>query len=90
MKTYTQEFREKTVADCLASGMSQPKFAEKIGVSLSTLKTWIYSRPDCRPAKFVDLTMAAGGKPAGEIEAMRASPDCLAKVFSACRSKPSL
>ena len=35
--------------------MSQPKFAERIGVSLSTLKTWIYSRPDCRPAKFVDL-----------------------------------
>ena len=65
MNTYTQEFREKTVADCLASGMSQPKFAERIGISLSTLKSWIYSRPDCRPAEFVDLTAAAGPDPAG-------------------------
>ena len=66
MRTYTKEFREKAVADCLASGMSQRQFADKIGVCLSTLKWWIHNRPNCGPAEFVDLAAAAGEGPGAE------------------------
>ena len=65
MKTYTKEFREKAVAGCRASALSTREFAEKIGVSVHTLKKWLYPRPGRKPAKFVDLTAAAGPDPAG-------------------------
>ncbi len=43
--------------------MSAREFAERIGVSVHTFKKWLYPRSNCRPAKFVDVTAAAGEKP---------------------------
>lgn len=73
MKTYTKEFREKAVAGCRASALSTREFAEKIGVSVHTLKKWLYPRPSREPAKFVDLT-AAGGEAPGAEPAPKPSP----------------
>ena len=66
MKTYTKEFREKAVAGCKASALSTREFAEKIGVSVHTLKKWLYPRPSRKPTKFVDLTAAGGEAPGAE------------------------
>ena len=64
MKRSTPASRAKLVAAYRASGMTQAEFAERRGINVSTLQSWLYRRdrraakPSAAPVTFLEVRAA--------------------------------